>query len=1181
MKLYILPLAALVAFSANAQDVKAPPHSLKGTVNYTTVNLSWKAPTEDNVLQWHNDYSYNGISGIQTDPEGPATIYAANKFSPADLVGKAGEKVTHIAYNEYRYISDVTVMIYEDGKCVYSQPVQVTDWVKDVMRKVELSTPYVIPEGKEVMFVIKKVHGYNQDFAAICDRTVTKGKGNVYSYDGEKWYEDAPGDFLITAYLENNANMRSRTFNVYADGVKVNQEPLDDTSYTLRDQAEGTHKYAVSAIYSDGEMMSYELPLTTVNIDNLIAPVVSLSGRVKDLNGTLSWSAPLLNSDKLTWSGDEMGMAIGGTASSNTKVWIRQDFDADELYFGSFLNNNITAINAFIAEDKNISGVTITGVTAFIMKDGKIDYYEEMPAEAIAAIQNNQWNKFTLSQPYLLEDEHQYSFGLYYLQKPSAHPVGVDNRPAIDGKANSFSTSSPSSDFAASNPSWRTLASGDIPGNFMLSADVTPNGETRPQPVIKGYAVYRNGDKIGDTKESTFTDTVEELGKYIYTVETVAEDGKTSLPKQVTLNYTLPSGYVTPTILSSSFDSKTGEFELSWSPNAYEMRYYGTPSYITGFDEDMDGLMWGAQFAAEDMADYAGYKMNSITFGIGDDAIGDFELVVMADKDELYTLPIAGGTIDPGYMYTINLNDADVTIPEGKSIYLAYRADVVPAESLPILIDDGPAKTGGAMVSLSYGRTWNKLSTLNPSLASYNIVIGAIISPTEEMEANEEKMITSGEFNIIPGNRIVLSSSELRKLESEDKIESANVQTVSRPQKAAPKAVSFKIYRNGEIISETNETTFKETLDKYGYFTYNVRSIFANGWESASSKPVNVVNLIPQKTQAPYNLQGTEDNGTLKLTWEAIDADAAVKKYHDETTGNMAFGMTGSGTREGYHAIKFKTEDLTPGSKISHIKFMLNEIENEKEQRLQTAAVFVMVGEDIMYEQSVKVSDLVTGAWNVVRLNRPFEIPEGHEVAVGYHITYPNGMKPCLTDEGPAVANYGDIISGSATSGYWYSLAQKYGLNYNYRMEAIFQAPDQKIEKSAAKAGTDMTFNVLRDGMPIASGLTDMAYDVKNAADGIYTVTATIGSNESAESNQVVYGNVSGVDSIVTDKASAYYDAATRTVVLSQTDNVNVYNASGALVERHINADRVDLSKLASGAYIVVTDGGVKVKVIR
>lgn len=1184
---YTLPLMAMAALSANAQTVQAPPHSLTGKVNYTTVELSWKGPEADNVLKWHNDYSYNGMVGKQTNPSGPAVLYAANRFSPSDLFGRIGSKVTHIEYEEYRNVADVTVMIYEDGKPVYSQPVAVTDWEKHGVRKVKLDTPYVIPDGKEIMFVVKKVHGTNQDFATTCDKTVTPGKGNVYSYDGETWYDNGPGDFLITTYLETPGGEAPRAYNVYADGVKVNENYITGTSYKITGQAEGDHVYQVASVYySNGEtteVKSYELPLTTVDIDNLVPPVVSLSGKVKDLDGTLSWSAPLLNADELTWSGPDFGMSIGGTASSNTKVWIRQDFETDELYFGSFIGNNITAINSFICDlEKDNIKEPVTGMTLFIMKDGVIVYSEEVPSSAISSINYNAWNKFALSQPFLIEDGHKYSFGIYYLQKYGAHPIGIDNRPAVDVKANSFSTSSPKDDFNASDPTWRTLASGDIPGNFMLSADVVATGTPAQVPVITGYDIYRDGVKIGNTETTSYSDTVEELGKYNYSVVTVAQDGRTSLPVSVSLNYTLPSGYVAPTIVSSSFDKNTKKFDLSWSPYAYEMRHYGTPTYIYGFEEEMDGLMWGAQFSAEDMADYAGYKINNITFGIGDDTIGDFELVIMADKEELYALDIAKGTVDAGYMYTFKLDDADIIIPEGKNIYLAYRADC-PAESTPILLDDGPAKTGGAMLTFTNGKSWSKLSTLNPAAAQYNIVIGAIISPAGEMtdEPSADKMAVIGNVAATRAAQILLSASELRKLEAEDGIEAAGRKN-ERPAKAAPKAVSFKIYRNGEMIKETADMQFSEVLDSYGYFDYNVKSIFANGWESNASQTVSILNRIPQKAQAPYNLQATEENGTLKLAWEAIDADAAVRKYHDENSKNMAYGMTGSSMREGFHAIKFKNGEIAPGTRITHVKFMLNEVMNEAEQRLQTASVIIMLNEAIMYEQSVNVSDLATATWHVVRLNQPFVVPERGEVGVGYHLTYPNGLKPIMIDAGPAVKYYGDLISGSAAEGYWYSCAEKYGMNGNLRIEAVTQVPDQEIKLKARGAKASVTFNVQLDGLEIAKGLTEMKYDVENAAQGFYTVTATVDGEESAESNGIQYGEKqSGVENIVDAASGAYYDSAAKCLVLPVAANADIYTVSGVLVERHLATNRVDLSSLPKGAYIVTTDSGVVMKVMR
>lgn len=53
-----------------------------------------------------------------------------------------------------------------------------------------MDNPYTIPAGKTVMFGVKYEYGRNLNFAAICDRTPSNGKGNLYSYDGKTWIAD-------------------------------------------------------------------------------------------------------------------------------------------------------------------------------------------------------------------------------------------------------------------------------------------------------------------------------------------------------------------------------------------------------------------------------------------------------------------------------------------------------------------------------------------------------------------------------------------------------------------------------------------------------------------------------------------------------------------------------------------------------------------------------------------------------------------------------------------------------------------------------------------------------------------------------------------------------------------------------------------------------------------------------
>ena len=135
------------------------------------------------------------------------------------------------------------------------------------------------------------------------------------------------------------------------------------------------------------------------------------------LTNTLTWTAPLARNSEMTWSNKQYGLSIGGTAAKNTKVWIMQIFDAADM--AAFPNHQIKAINAYVGPEGGI-----TGVTAWVMKDGVIVYSEEVSSDAVAAIKANDWNKFTLTTPYKMELGSVYAFGLYYTQTPKLHPVG-------------------------------------------------------------------------------------------------------------------------------------------------------------------------------------------------------------------------------------------------------------------------------------------------------------------------------------------------------------------------------------------------------------------------------------------------------------------------------------------------------------------------------------------------------------------------------------------------------------------------------------------------------------------------------------------------------------------------------------------------------------------------------------
>ena len=1086
-------IASAVLVSMNAWSQSGQPHSVTASTIFDQVTMQWNAPATDIELKWHDDKSYNGMDGLRNDPQGSCVIYAASKFLPSELAAVAGEKVDAIAYFQYRNVSNVRVQIYENGKVVRDQAVDVSVFKKNSWKKTTLSDPYTITGNDEIMFVVRFEHGYNMNFVANTSRYTHPGKGNLVSFDGKNFTAIGNGDFLITAFIQNAATAEPTGYNIFRNEQQVNTELITTTSSVLEGEPEGTNAYRVDAVYADGVKKSHTVKATVVKASNMLAPAATFAGTAHELNGELVWQAPLKGGNELTWSNKNFVTRIGGTSSTAPKVWVKQEFEAPDLL--SFQHYKINAINVFLAE-------AITGATIFVMKDGVIDYSEVV--ESVEGVGGNKWSKFALSTPYELVIGHEYAFGVYFTHASGGHPIGVDNSEAVDVKGNSFSVTSPSSKgFNQSKPTWKTLSSGKIAGNFMLTADVEAIGEATPVVAPAGYDLYRDGEKVASNLSTTsFSDAVEQPGTYKYTLVTKYE-GKQSPALTTSVKYTMPAIYTAPVITENSFNKETGEFNLAWSPEAAELKHYDTPTYTAGFNEEM-ALVYGAKFTKEELASYKGYEIKSIKFGIGA-ALESFKIEIINGKGErLMSEEISGSDVQPVTFYSLTLSNP-VTITGEEDLYLAYNA-TLPAKVSAMILDKGPAVNGGAMVSLSNGANWLKLGTIATDYAAYNIVIGATALPKNE-SANAKGINIGSSINMNESEVITIDANDLKVgFGVEATSHTASAKNVAKKEPARPKAVGYKVYCNGELKSEQKDRVYREVIKTNGEFNYYITSVFDNGWESPASKVVVVDNPIVQSSPAPYSLKGNlGDNGTLKLSWKAPN-ESSVLTYQNEEGTDMALGLTGSGVREAYAAIRFPIDSLAAyaGKKITHISFKLASVD------LKSANVFVVVGEgqDIVFEQPVALASLKTG-WNVIRLNKPFEITGDVTVGFGYHVTYANGVKPHILDAGPAkVPGLSDQISATASDGNWQSLKNKFKQDYNWRITATIADADTTITaKKAARmkvAGAE-TYNVYCDSKLIASNLSATNFDVEKAVNGTYTVTAVTGGTESAKSNAVVF----------------------------------------------------------------------------
>ena len=86
----------------------------------------------------------------------------------------------------------------------------------------------------------------------------------------------------------------------------------------------------------------------------------------------------------------------------------------------------------------------------------------------------------------------------------------------------------------------------------------------------------------------------------------------------------------------------------------------------------------------------------------------------------------------------------------------------------------------------------------------------------------------------------------------------------------------------------------------------------------------------------------------------------------------------------------------------------------------------------LVHEQAV---DYTPEQWNEVVLDEVVEIDGSQELWIGFAMSQPAGEFPAGCDAGPAVANYGDMLTLDGQL--WESMSIVYGLNYNWNIQGV------------------------------------------------------------------------------------------------------------------------------------------------
>ena len=1086
------------------------PHTLTAEALFSTVDLQWRAPEAPKTLQWHNDYDYNGENFTITDYQKAQVCYAGARFTSADLKEYVGEVVDGITFHQYRDVTKVTGLVYENGEVVAQGVADRSKYAKNVKLKIALDKPVTIKANAEYIFAIKVEGGYNMDYIVMKDKTTdAPGKGDLYSLDGKRWKATGAGDYLVTANLVNDIDEAPASYAIRVDGniiadaeiASAVNEYSEVTEYTSRlTLPAGEHTVTVEAVYEGTAYPSFERKVTTADFDATAPSPRFIKIEAKEFETYFSWAGALTGGDLLGWNKDlpsfgteQITAFAGGTSSKGPKIWVRNSFAPTDLTaYGS--NAKIKDIKVFLGQG------TFTGITLYVMRDNAIVYSQALTADELAAVQPNAWNTFALTTPFALTPAHSYAYGIYVTHAKSEKVVGIANVESANIVSNSYSTTTAKSNFNTSSPSWRTLQQGGTSGIWAMVA--TLEGATSISP-SKGVTIKRDGETIATgVTQGFYNDHVSAPGRYVYSIYPEFE-GKTGYPDTRAVKATLPGQYIQP-FLGCTYDRQTGEVNLNWNVDRKLAKYNDIVS-DGGFEEEMT-MMWGAQFTKDELKPYIGYKITSIDIALGDE-IGAFKAGVYTAKGKaLAEVSLEAGQVQPLTICS-PLLETPVEITGEEDLYIAYSG-TIPAGKAALLFDNGPAADGGARISLTNGASWMNLGTIAADYANFNIVIGATV--TDE-EGNTTEMIP------IPIETESLGISPVQNPEEAAAIAYTEAyKTPAAKSSSLPRAKSFNLYRNGTILLSTDKTEYTDQVS-FNNYDYYVTAVYENGWESAPSTTIRVSRPIEQKGVAPYALKGVPTGSTLNLEWLPGDQAPALTYVQGTKVGGLGL----SGTPHVY--AKFLAEDLTPyvGKRIDHILFGLYTASG-----VSNVAIEIAEGENIVYRQEVAS---VSAGWNDVRLNEPYLIKTGTDLHIGYTLKHGSSVKPLGIDsfeDGtyPSTPGKADIYSTNASAGYWYSLATKKKAKYNWAIKAILANDDEDLQTQDAES---VTYSLYHNGTLMRNGITGTSASIEDAPEGDYYVTATNAAGiESGESNKVnfIRQNIESIGTAEADNAAEYFN---------------------------------------------------------
>ena len=560
---------------------------------------------------------------------------------------------------------------------------------------------------------------------------------------------------------------------------------------------------------------------------------------------------------------------------------------------------------------------------------------------------------------------------------------------------------------------------------------------------VSRYAIYRNGEKIGEVGNTTllYFDTDKAFGTYDYTITAVYNDGTESEPCDMA-SATVSEKKWEPVYAVMARQNGFNNASMIWNKpltNKVKKSYYDTDDDIIGFGADNQSFELAVCFDKEDMGFYQGGSIAGVTF-----------------------FPMS---TQMGWKATVYEMDDDMNLTVLKEQRITQ--DLVLGELNTVVFDTPVTITGDKNIAVGITANVSELTASNNVIGMvYGKCVPGRSDLVRNVTANEQKFFSFYDYS--QDNAITNETAW------------AITMIINENDGDSDAITCYNIYADGSLVGTSDTERAKVENLALGRHELGVEVLYANG-EKGEMQTASVDITIDKNAYAvnTVNAENSEDLKNIDFTWEApVDNDRQFLGYCNEVASDQRV----VGNEEEDWALQamasFGANVLKPyvGSQIKKFRFYPTSMAN-------FTFMLILNNDIIAYEEA---GEYKLNQWNEVELEDPITILPGLEYTlyVDCANVAPN-TSPLAIDIDSPFAGISDLVS---TNGMYFSSLTESGIFGNWMIGMISEGEE---ETPLPIAG----YNVRVDGEKKNNetiGTTAFTLDATDMAEGKHTVNVDV-----------------------------------------------------------------------------------------